>query len=217
MSHNLQKPTIYLITSGETNLQTAPASDDFRRVLKLIEAAVAAGVDLVQIREKSLNSRVLFQLASRAAEITKSSNTRVLVNDRADIAAAAGADGVHLTTHSLSADTVRRTFGGEFLIGVSTHSSREAAIARTGGADFIVFGPVFETPGKTGDPAGLDKLRRVTAEVAGFPVLALGGVNLERVGECFDAGAQGVAAIRMFSDPSQLKQTVQAIREKADE
>jgi len=219
MLHNLQKPTIYLITSGETNLQTTPATDDFLKVLRLIEAAVSAGIGLVQIREKNLNSRVLFQLASSAAKIAEGSDTRVLVNDRADIAAAAGVDGVHLTTHSLPTEIIRHTFGDDFLIGVSTHSPGEAVTARANGADFVVFGPVFETPSKSGyrEPAGLDQLRKVAAQVAGWPVLALGGVNLKRVGACLEAGAQGVAAIRMFSDPAQLKQTAKAIREMSSE
>jgi thiamine-phosphate pyrophosphorylase len=214
MHRKLQTPIIYLITNGETNLQTTPASQDFLQILKLIESAVSAGIDLVQIREKNLNSRVLFQLASSASQISERSNTRVLVNDRADIAAAAGADGVHLTTRSLPPEVVRQTFGGELLIGVSTHSLAEAAVARKQSADFVVFGPVFETPGKNlyGEAAGLPALKRVTEALAGFPVLALGGVNVERSRASFEAGAQGVAAIRMFNDPAELKQTVAAIR-----
>jgi thiamine-phosphate pyrophosphorylase len=143
---------------------------------------------------------VLYELATRAAEITRGSKTRLLVNDRADIARAAGADGVHLTSQSLPAGVVRRTFGSEFLIGVSTHSLDEARAARDGGADFVVFGPVFETESKRGfgAPQGLDKLRQVADELRGFPVLAIGGISLENAGACFDAGASGVAAISLF-------------------
>ena len=215
MHRKLQTPIIYLITNGETNLQTTPASQDFLQILRLIESAVSAGIDLVQIREKNLNSRVLFQLAASASQISKGSQTRVLVNDRVDIATAAGADGVHLTTRSLPAEVVRQTFGAEILIGVSTHSLPEAAVAREQSADFVVFGPVFETPGKDryGEGAGLPELKRVTGALAGFPVLALGGVNVERSKASFEAGAQGVAAIRMFNDPAQLKKTVAAIKE----
>ena len=190
----LNLPITYPITNGKTTPQTI--SD----TLCFVRAAVEAEVVLLQIREKSLPVRVLYELVTRAAEITRDSKTRLLVNDRADIARAAGADGVHLTARSLPADVVRSTFGSEFLIGVSTHSLDEARAARDGGADFVVFGPVFETESKRGfgAPQGLDKLRQVADELRGFPVLAIGGISLENAGACFDAGASGVAAISLF-------------------
>jgi thiamine-phosphate pyrophosphorylase len=190
----LNLPITYPITSGKSTPQTI--SD----TLRFVRAAVEAEVVLLQIREKSLPARVLYELATRAAEITRGSKTRLLVNDRADIARAAGADGVHLTSQSLPAGVVRRTFGSEFLIGVSTHSLDEARAARDGGADFVVFGPIFETESKRGfgAPQGLDKLRQVADELRGFPVLAIGGISLENAGACFDAGASGVAAISLF-------------------
>ena len=190
----LNLPITYPITNGKTTPQTI--SD----TLRFVRAAVEAEVVLLQIREKSLPARVLYELVTRAAEITRDSKTRLLVNDRADIARAAGADGVHLTASSLPADVVRRTFGAEFLIGVSTHSLDEARAARDGGADFVVFGPVFETESKRGfgAPQGLDKLRQVADELRGFPVLAIGGISLENAGACFDAGASGIAAISLF-------------------
>jgi thiamine-phosphate pyrophosphorylase len=190
----LNLPITYPITNGKTTPQTIPDT------LRFVRAAVEAEVVLLQIREKSLPARVLYELATRAAEITRDSKTRLLVNDRADIARAAGADGVHLTASSLPADVVRRTFGAEFLIGVSTHSLDEARAARDGGADFVVFGPVFETESKRGfgAPQGLDKLRQVADELRGFPVLAIGGISLENAGACFDAGASGIAAISLF-------------------
>ena len=190
----LNLPITYPITSGKTTPQTI--SD----TLRFVRAVVEAEVVLLQIREKSLPARVLYELATRAAEITRGSKTRLLVNDRADIARAAGADGVHLSSQSLPAGVVRRTFGSEFLIGVSTHSLDEARAARDGGADFVVFGPVFETESKRGfgAPQGLDKLRQVADELRGFPVLAIGGISLENAGACFDAGASGVAAISLF-------------------
>src|SRR5712675_1710566 len=104
---------------------------------------------------------------------------RILANDRADIARAAGADGVHLTTQSLPAGQVRETYGSEFLIGVSTHSLEEAHAARGEGANLAVFGPVFKTESKVGlgDPQGLEELRKVAAELKDFPILAIGGVS----------------------------------------
>jgi thiamine-phosphate pyrophosphorylase len=176
---------------------------------------VAAEIDLLQIREKNLSASVLYELSARAARVTSGSATRLLINDRPDIAAAAGAEGVHLTTHSLPADVVRRTFGDDFLIGVSTHSAREASIARGAGANFVVFGPVFETASKAeyGAPQGLTKLEKVSLGLSPFPVLALGGLTVSNVPACLDAGAQGIAAIRMFGDPEKLSDVVSAIRD----
>jgi len=150
-----------------------------------------------------LHARVLFELVARAAEITRGSRTRLLVNDRSDIARAAGADGVHLTTQSLPADVVRKIFGAEFLIGVSTHSLEEARLARAAGADFVVFGPVFEKRGY-GAPQGVDKLAEVTRALGEFPVVAIGGITLDNVDECFQAGARGIAAIRLLNDAENL-------------
>lgn len=195
MSLNL--PIIYPITSGKATPQTT--SD----ILRLVRAAVEAEVSLFQIREKSLPARELYELTSRAAEITRGSKTRLLVNDRADIARAAGVDGVHLTARSLPADVVRGIFGPEFLIGVSTHTLEEAQAAREGGADFVVFGPIFEKDG-FGVPQGLDKLREVTSELGDFPVLAIGGISLENVAACFEAGASGIAAIRLLNDAARM-------------
>jgi thiamine-phosphate pyrophosphorylase len=160
-----------------------------------------------------LHARVLFELVARAAEITRRSKTRLLVNDRSDIARAAGADGVHLTTRSLPVEVVRKMFGAEFLIGVSTHSLKEARAAQIAGADFVVFGPVFKTESKRvyGEPQGLDKLLDVTQALGEFPVVAIGGITLDNVAECFHAGARGVAAISMLSDPQNMKDRIYKI------
>ena len=200
MSLQLTFPSVYAITSGATTTRTTPESPEFSDILRLIEAAVAAAVPLVQIREKSLSARVLYELTTRATAISRGSRTRLLVNDRFDIARAAGADGVHLTSRSLPANVVRSICDERFLIGVSTHSLESALDARAQGADFIVFGPVFETPSKQifGEPQGLEKLREVTNALKGFPVLAIGGINLDNAADCFRAGASGIAAIRLF-------------------
>ena len=206
MSLELPTPIIYPITSGTTR-----TPED---ILPLVEAAVAAKVPLFQIREKNLSGRVLFELTARAAEITRGSDTRLLVNDRSDIARAAGADGVHLTSQSLPADVVRTIYGPEFLIGVSTHSLYEARAARAGGSNFVVFGPVFETESKRefGAPQGLCKLEEVTSELRGFPVIAIGGITLENAGACFEAGANGVAAIRLLNDAERMSSIVAGLR-----
>ena len=210
----LQLPIIYPITSGAATPQTTPEDPQFTDILQLVRAAVDAEVPLFQIREKSLHARVLFELVARAVEITRGSKTRLLVNDRSDIARAAGADGVHLTSRSLPAQVLRNIFGAEFVIGVSTHSLAEACEARAAGADFIVFGPVFETESKRtyGEPQGLDKLAEVTRELGEYPVVAIGGITIENIGECFDAGARGVAAIGMLNDAENMTSIVETIR-----
>jgi thiamine-phosphate pyrophosphorylase len=211
---SLQTPLIYLITNGKTNASTTPATEDFSNVLRLIEAAVSAKIDLLQIREKQLSTRVLYELSTSAAGITSGSATKLLINDRADVAAAVGADGVHLTRSSLPPNIIRLNFGPEFLIGVSTHSLAEAAAARRAGGDFVVFGPVFDTPSKQqyGEKVGLRELRKVTSALKSFPVLALGGVTDENMADCLNAGAAGIAAIRMLNDRFQLTHVVNKLR-----
>jgi thiamine-phosphate pyrophosphorylase len=161
-----------------------------------------------------LPARVLYELTARAAVITRGSETRLLVNDRSDIARTAGADGVHLTSQSLPAEVVRKIYGPEFLIGASTHSLEEARAARAGGADFVVFGPVFETESKRefGAPQGLKRLEEVAHELRGFPVVAIGGITLENAGACFAAGASGVAAIRLLNDVERMSSIVAKLR-----
>jgi thiamine-phosphate pyrophosphorylase len=200
MPLNSHRPILYAITSGATKSNTTPHDDEFTRILQLAEAAVAAQLSLVQIREKNLSARMLYELVTSATKITRGSLTRLLVNDRLDVALVAGADGVHLTSASLPARVVREISGPEFLIGVSTHSLETARDARDSGADFAVFGPVFETESKRGfgPPQGLEKLLQVTGELQGFPVVAIGGITLDNAESCFAAGATGIAGIRLF-------------------
>ncbi len=192
---------------------TTSATDDFQSSLKLISAAVAAGINLIQLREKSLSARVLYELTVRAVGLTRGSNTSLLVNDRADIAQAAGAAGVHLTTSSLSPAVVRRCFGS-LLIGVSTHSLAQAAAGRAAGADFAVYGPVFETDSKRiyGAPIGLGRLAEVTTALRPFPIIALGGITLANAADCVRAGARGIAGISLFKRAEQLDQIVKMVR-----
>lgn len=181
--------------------QTTPDDLEYIHSLFLIELAVSIEIPLYQIREKSLPARLLYEFVSRAAEITRGTSTRLLVNDRFDVARAAGADGVHLTESSIPTRVVRETCGEDFVIGVSTHSLERARAARDGGADFVVFGPVFETESKRayGPPQGLEKLREVTTALEGFPVLAIGGITIDNAESCFAAGASGFAGISWFN------------------
>ncbi len=146
------------------------------------------GIDMIQIREKDMPARELFDLTRRVVEIRGTRLTKILVNSRADIALAAGADGVHLTS-----DAPEDTLPG-LLVGRSCHTVDEV---RHGRADFVTFGPVFATPGK-GDPAGLEMLREACAGT--MPVYALGAVTWRNAEACIAAGAVGIAGIRLFQN-----------------
>jgi len=161
-------------------------------VLSYASRAIRNGVDMIQVREKDLAARNLFDLVCRVRDMAAGSKTRVLVNDRLDIALAAGVDGVHLPSNGLPAERVRPLVK---LLGISTHTLDEAIHAERAGADFVVFGPVFDTPGKR--PVGLQPLRTVASQLK-IPVLAIGGVNEENSKEILDTGAAGIAGIRLF-------------------
>jgi thiamine-phosphate pyrophosphorylase len=181
-----------------------------------IQQAIRAGIDLVEIREKDLTTRELLDLVRTAMEAIgeqPTGGTRVVVNDRLDVALAAGAHGVHLGTRSMPARVVRSHVPPDFLVGVSCHSLPEALAAASAGADYLVLGPVFETPSKLayGPPLGLAKLQEVTAQVK-LPVLALGGITLERVKACLENGAAGIAGIRIFQDCDSLEARLRELR-----
>lgn len=205
------KPLLYLITDRKA-LHPAKGANEQRRLIELIERSMAAGVDLIQIRERDLPARHLLYLTQSAVRAAASTGARVLVNDRIDVALSAGA-GVHLATRSIPARVVRATFGGEIMIGVSTHNVEEAESAARGGADFLVFGPVFETESKMayGPPVGIKALGEVCARV-NIPVLALGGISLSNFRQTLDAGASGIAAISLFAKAKSLPEIVKIIK-----
>ncbi len=181
MNRTLQKPIIYLITKGDADPSNIKRKK--REVLDSVSLATELRVTLIQIREKNLTARSLFDLTEAAVRITRESTTKLLVNGRADIALAAGADGVHLPADGLSARMIRRSFPSGFLVGVSTHSFEEASAARANGADFVTFGPVFDSPGK-GKPHGVEALKRVCKLLDPFPVIALGGIDETNYLQC---------------------------------
>ena len=161
-------------------------------VLSCAERAVRNGVEMVQVREKDLATRELLDLVCKVRNIAAGSATRVLVNDRLDLALAAEIDGVHLPADSLPPARVRRFVRQ---LGVSVHTIEEAIAAEKGGANFVVFGPVFDSPGKRA--VGLEPLRKVVSSVQ-IPVLAIGGVTAANSSEILAAGAAGIAGIRLF-------------------
>ena len=187
------------------------------RLLDKIAEAAGAGVDLIQLREKDLSSRELESLALEALRRLRASgdSTRLLINSRADIALAAGADGVHLRSKDITAEDVRKIWrdaGGPNIpvVAVSCHNDAEVIAAEDAGADFIVFGPVFE---KKHSPetrsTGLDDLKSACQHK--IPVLAIGGVTGHNAQLCIQAGAAGVAGIRLFQT-GEISTQVAALR-----
>ncbi|MHB8527245.1 MAG: thiamine phosphate synthase [Candidatus Acidiferrales bacterium] len=208
-------------------LEGEPSSSTTEDLLLRIGRAAAAGVDWIQIREKDLPAHELLELTRGAIATVQSKATadprvvRVLVNDRLDVALAAGAAGVHLGGGSIPVGNVVPWIRAgnapkDFLVGASCHEIFDAIEAEGAGANYIFFGPVYETPSKIsfGAPRGVDKLAEVCRRVR-IPVLAIGGMNEENAAACRRAGAAGVAAIRLFqqtSDDAALERIVSRLR-----
>lgn len=167
-----------------------------------IASAVGAGVDLVQVREPDLPDRELFELVSRAVDAARGTACAVLVNDRFDVALAAGAAGVHLRSSSVPAPAMRRHTPRGFLLGRSVHGAAAAArAAAEGGLDYLTLGTVYASASKPGRaPCGVAALA-AAVRAAPLPVLAIGGVTVGRARQVLDAGAAGVAAIGLFAEP----------------
>ncbi|MBL8187470.1 MAG: thiamine phosphate synthase [Acidobacteria bacterium] len=217
MNLPLHKPLLYLITNRQAFLRLTECDTDASRLqLEAIRQAAAAGCQLIQIREKDLPARALADFTRQAIAAARPYGAKVLVNDRLDVALATRADGVHLRVTSLPAHEVRRIVRQkglqEFLIAVSTHSLAEAQTAAADGADFIVCGPVFDTPSKRefGAPLELERFAEICQSLS-IPVLALGGINLANFREPLQRGASGIAAIGLFTRTETLDSTIQTL------
>ena len=201
----VQFPVICLITGGEGGVPGR------------VREAASAGVDLVQIREPHLPGGALLSYARQAVAAAADTSCRVLVNDRFDVAIAAGAAGVHLRGASFPAARVRTVAPGGFIIGRSVHSPAEAAaVADQGGCDYLIFGTVFQSTNKpAGHPtAGLAGLREV-CRATPLPVIAVGGISIDNAAAVIAAGAKGIAAISLFRG-ALLNSTISRIRQQFD-
>jgi thiamine-phosphate pyrophosphorylase len=231
LEHRL--PNLYLITDRTQTLG--------RPLTEVVESALEGGVKIIQLREKDLSGRELFNLAKELRGLTNSYSARLLINDRIDIALAVGADGIHLGGQSISVQDARQAFESSSfiphpssvpgtvpilrhdkavsvnrdspLIGVSTHSLEEALQAESDGADFITFGPVYFTPSKAayGEPVGIGRLREVARAIK-IPVYALGGVKRDNIEEVLRVGAYGVAMISAIVADNVKKATEDLIK-----
>lgn len=187
------RPVICMITDG--SLRMGRRAD---ALLAHVGAAARAGVDLVQIREHALDDRTLLHVVGQCLDAVRGTRARVIVNDRLDVALAAGAHGVHLKSQSVPAPRARMIAPSGFLVGRSIHSPDEAG-AMGASVDYLMFGTVFETTSKPGrGPAGCAALGAAVGATP-VPVLAVGGVTVDNAVEVARTGAAGVAAIGLFS------------------
>jgi len=180
--------SLYLITD---RMQTAG-----RALPAVVAESLRGGLRAVQLREKDLAAGQLLELAVELRQLTREYGAKLLINDRIDVALAAGADGVHLGKAGLPVPEARRILGSKRLIGYSAHSADEALQAQLDGVDFVTLGPVYHTPSKAqyGEPLGLSALSEAVRLVT-IPVFALGGVRSTSVAEVLSGGAHGVALI----------------------
>lgn len=182
-------------------------------VVEQARRAAAAGVTFIQVRERDLETSALVTLVGQVVDATAGSPVRVLVNDRFDVALAAGAHGVHLRATSAPAERLRPHLPPGFIVGRSVHSPAEARLVhRAGGVDFLLFGHVWTTRSKPGvAPAGVEALTEVV-QATPLPVLGIGGVAVERIDALGAAGAAGFAAIDLFRDPRDIAAVVSRAR-----
>lgn len=163
------------------------------------------GVKAIQLREKQMPAGELLRIARDIKIKVNPKKTKIIVNDRIDIAILAGLSGVHSVTNGIPAESIRKFCSGK-ISGKSVHSATEAIQAEKDGFDYVLFGPVFRTPAKVkyGKPQGLKKLNDLCSKIK-LPVFAVGGMNPGRAKKCIDAGAYGVAAIRDLFNTSNIK------------
>jgi thiamine-phosphate pyrophosphorylase len=219
---------LYYITDRTQLADDEPSR--IKRLLEKVSEAAHAGIDYIQLRERDLTTRELLSLAFEAVrQVRKSgSKTLLLINSRVDVAVATNADGVHLRSNDIAASEARAIWAkstGEVncLTAVSCHSINDVLSAEGHGANFAVFGPVFGKLGSTDKSAGIEELRKAAhrgvpidkkveaGQSLGMPVIALGGVTLENARACVEAGAAGIAGIRLFQE-NDIAQLVSQLR-----
>lgn len=227
----MHQPIICFVTD-RASLPVMPGINREEALLERIRGAASAGVDWIELREKNMDSRPLLELMRASVAAVRSSvpsgvgssedgsskGSRLLLNDRLDVACVTGADGVHLTETSVPVGAVvswTRQCGRKLLVGASCHSLEGARRADADGADYIFFGPVFATPSKEafGPPQGLAKLGDICRGVR-IPVLAIGGITMANAAACVEAGAAGIAAIGLFQRSNDMAGLLTELRKR---
>ncbi len=195
-----------VVSSGDGHLS------DPGLALRQAEKLSSSGPVIFQLREKGLDAGAIYSLCKFLAPIIKASGSLLMVNERFDIALATGTDGVHLPESSCPADIVRKATSG-LIAGQSVHSTASAVRAAKTGIDYLLFGPVYQTPSKAafGPPQSLDALNEVCRSVS-IPVFAVGGITPEKALACIENGAYGIAALGPFIDPESLPGTINSFK-----
>ncbi|MFA9516513.1 thiamine phosphate synthase [Halopenitus sp. H-Gu1] len=187
-----------------------------RETETVVEAALAGGVDAVQLREKDRSARDRYRLGQRLRELTDAADAALIVNDRIDLAAAISADGVHLGQSDLPIEVAREQLGEETIVGCSTSTVREAEIAEAAGADYLGVGAVYGTSSKEVDGAkdgiGPGRIREI-AEAVEIPIVGIGGINADNAAAVIEAGATGVAVISAITAADDPEAAAQNLRE----
>ncbi|WP_394351042.1 thiamine phosphate synthase [Halosegnis rubeus] len=182
--------------------------------LETVEAAIAGGVDVVQLREKATSVRERYDLGRQLREVTRAADVPLIVNDRVDLAAAIDADGVHLGDDDLPIGVAREQLGGDAIIGRSVSTAEAAEEAAAGGADYLGVGAVFATGSKETDPEeseiGLDTVRKIDAAVD-IPFVGIGGIDATNARDVIEAGADGVAVISAITDTDDPEAATRAL------
>ena len=185
-----------------------------RSHLQVAEAAILGGADVLQLRDKEASSGRLYRVAMQLRKLTRDANIPFIVNDRLDIALAAGADGVHVGQTDLPASVVREIMGPDRILGVSVDTVEEALLAEKDGADYLGVGPVFEARGTkpdAGEPLGIDRIARIRRHCR-LPIVAIGGIDLENAGKVRDAGADAAAVISAIGTADDIARAVRRLK-----
>jgi len=184
-----------------------------RNLPEIIEEAIAGGVTMVQIREKNISAREFYDITCTVLDITKNRKVPLVVNDRLDIALAAGADGLHIGQSDMPLKAVRKIAGGRLFVGVSAGNWEEAIVAEKDGADYLGAGAVFPTASKTdtGEAIGLEQLAKICAAVK-IPVIGIGGIGSSNAAQVMKTGTAGIAVISAILSQKDIKAAAENIK-----
>jgi thiamine-phosphate pyrophosphorylase len=180
---------------------------------RALDGALAGGADLVQLRDKTADDGEVVAAARRARERCAARGALFIINDRPDLAVAAGADGVHVGQDDMPVADARAIVGAEAIVGLSTHSIAQADAGARSGADYLAVGPIHETPTKEGRPAiGLEPIRHAAASITGVPWFAIGGIDTTTVGAVVEAGARRAVIVRAIAQADDPEAVTRALR-----
>jgi len=204
----LEQVRIYLITGAHPRVQPLE---------QLVREAIAGGVGMVQLREKTMSDAELLDVARRCAAACATAGVPFIVNDRVDVALACGADGVHLGQDDMPVADARRLGGSAFIIGLSTHSREQIDEAARSAADYIGVGPIHATPTKAGRAAVGTGLVRYAAAHAAMPFFAIGGIDADNVAAVVREGARGISVLRAISEADEPRAGARALLDRIEQ